>query len=309
MAHPPCGNSLGVDQDPVTAGEPGIAAVVAMLQGERGLPFDGCHGVDQVARASTLDFHPTHVAQSAAGEPGIAAVVAMLQGERSVPRDGCDGVDQVASASTLHFHPTRVAQSATKIGQTHVPGTPEVGSCRDPKRNVACERGGLPAETTQDYDSRSIAACRHRPERTSGGASLACFALRREHPFHATPNDLSQVSLRCNVDVQSQYIGSRGRAIGDAIAAELDLEDLQSKRRRLVDLSRDVLEARCPGSSGRVTMSDNDYLREASCALADISNDVDEAARKIETVRASFIAMTNADVRDRCNGQLTSRLL
>ena len=65
---------------------------------------------------------------------------------------------------------------------------------------------------------------------------------------------------------------------GDAIRADLDLEVMTVKRRRLVELSKDVLEARCPGFCTRTSLTDDEYLREASCALGSISNDVQQAA-------------------------------
>ena len=149
-----------------------------------------------------------------AGEPGIAAVVAMLQSETGPPRDDtCTGDDQVELAGASDATSTRAAQS-------------------------------------------------------------------------------TQVKLRRSSNVQLPSFASRRRTIGDAIIAELDLEDLQAKRRRLVQLSRDVLEARCPGFCARATMSEVEYLCEASYALAYISNDVEEAARAVAAVRVALRAMT-----------------
>ena len=70
---------------------------------------------------------------------------------------------------------------------------------------------------------------------------------------------------------------SREPLIGNAVRADLDVEVLQTKRRRLVQLSKDVLEVRCPGFCAMASLSEEDYLREASCALSDISRDVDVA--------------------------------
>ena len=75
---------------------------------------------------------------------------------------------------------------------------------------------------------------------------------------------------------------------GDATRAELELEVLQDKWRRLVQLSRDVLEVRCPGFCQMAAMCEDDYLREAGHALASISGDVDAAAQALRTATASW---------------------
>ena len=74
--------------------------------------------------------------------------------------------------------------------------------------------------------------------------------------------------------------------VGDAIRAELDLEVLVLKRQKLIELSKEVLEARCPGFCARAQCSDDEYLREASHALAAITNDVDDAYYENEAMKA-----------------------
>ena len=53
MAQARCGSTLHVQQEAATAGEHGVAAVVAMLQSERRLPRTGGDGFDEVVSAST----------------------------------------------------------------------------------------------------------------------------------------------------------------------------------------------------------------------------------------------------------------
>ena len=74
---------------------------------------------------------------------------------------------------------------------------------------------------------------------------------------------------------------------GLIICSDLDLELLVAKRQRLIELSKQVLDARCPGFCARASCSDDDYLREASCALADISWDVHEAVLANRSLRHS----------------------
>ena len=195
-------------------------------------------------------------------EPGRAAVVAVLQGETSLPRDCCDGVDQVACASTLDSDPTRVAQSA--VGE---PGIAAMVA-------MLQDEWSLPRDGCNGVDQVA------RASTVDLYVTQYSTKTRQTHvPSTCSSGDVQQVS--------------RERAIGDAITAELDLEDLQVKRHRLLELSRDVLEARCPGFCAKATMSENDYLRQASFALASISNDVDEAERALENFRASLRTMAS----------------
>ena len=83
---------------------------------------------------------------------------------------------------------------------------------------------------------------------------------------------------------------------GDVTRAELELEvlHLQDKRRRLVQLSRDVLEVRCPGFCQMAAKCEDDYLREAGHALASISGDVDAAAQALRTAAASWSSVAQS---------------
>ena len=111
----------------------------------------------------------------------------------------------------------------------------------------------------------------------------------------ATSQKLSHTSLEQRLPHQRiahTTVAAEART-GNAIRAELDLEVLTVKRRRLVELSREVLEARCPGFCSRASLTEDEYLREASCALAGISNDVEEAALASQA-QAAFNKCTDA---------------
>ena len=133
--------------------------------------------------------------------------------------------------------------NACASDQTHGQVTTENSTDRDRERTLKRAEGTVTAERDRDCSTCGLAGSSH--------------------------------------DEQPQSNVSSGRATGDAILAELHLEDLQAKRRRLVKLSHDVLEARCPGFCTRTALSEDECLREASCALADISSDVHEAARSV----------------------------
>lgn len=77
---------------------------------------------------------------------------------------------------------------------------------------------------------------------------------------------------------------------GAAIRSELDLDLLVLKRQKLIQLSKQVLEARCPGFCSRARLTDDEYLREASHALAVITTDVEDAA----SAHAAFTAVAGS---------------
>lgn len=117
----------------------------------------------------------------------------------------------------------------------------------------------------------------------------------------ATSQKLSHTSLEQRLPHQRiahTTVAAEART-GDAIRAELDLEVLTVKRRRLVELSKEVLEARCPGFCSRASLTEDEYLREASCALAGISNDVEEAALANQA-QAGLNKCTDALKNSRC---------
>ena len=220
-----------------------------------------------MAQARCGSMHHVQQEAATAGKHGVAAVVAMLQSERSLPRTGGDGLDEVDCASTGHLQSAHSDQAASKRVYPQGQDTPAARSNRDLKRN---------ASRDLDYMTAPVS---HFPEGTNGGAT------GHQHRSNAMRIDGSQVSLPCTVGAQRKNADHYNRMVGDVIIAELSLEGLQSKRRRLVELSIEVLEARCPGFCARASMSEDEYLREASCALADISLDVDEAAHALEIVR------------------------
>ena len=74
---------------------------------------------------------------------------------------------------------------------------------------------------------------------------------------------------------------------GEAIRSELEVDLLMLKRQKLIKLSKEVLEARCPGFCTKARLTDDEYLREASHALATITKDVDDAACASEVTKAS----------------------
>ena len=74
---------------------------------------------------------------------------------------------------------------------------------------------------------------------------------------------------------------------GEAIRSELEVDLLMLKRQKLIKLSKEVLDARCPGFCTKARLTDDEYLREASHALATITKDVDDAACASEVTKAS----------------------
>ena len=86
---------------------------------------------------------------------------------------------------------------------------------------------------------------------------------------------------------------AKEQRIGDAVRAELELERLQLMRSTLLRLSKEVLDARCPGFCARANISDEDYMREAGYALATFAADVAEAERALH---ASMMAVNSNNV-------------
>ena len=74
---------------------------------------------------------------------------------------------------------------------------------------------------------------------------------------------------------------------GEAIRAELEVDLLMLKRQKLIKLSKEVLDARCTGFCTKARLTDDEYLREASHALATITKDLDDAACASEVTKAS----------------------
>ena len=56
------------------------------------------------------------------------------------------------------------------------------------------------------------------------------------------------------------------------------------KRQKLIKLSKEVLETRCPGFCTQARLTEDEYLREASHALASITSDVEDAAYANEAI-------------------------
>lgn len=78
----------------------------------------------------------------------------------------------------------------------------------------------------------------------------------------------------------------REKRVGEAILADVEVDVLSAKRRRLVQLSRDVLEVRCPGFCSLTPMTEDECLREAGHALATISEDVLDAMQTLRAAKA-----------------------
>ena len=74
---------------------------------------------------------------------------------------------------------------------------------------------------------------------------------------------------------------------GEAIRSELEVDLLMLKRQKLIKLSKEVLDARCTGFCTKARLTDDEYLREASHALATITKDLDDAACASEVTKAS----------------------
>ena len=85
---------------------------------------------------------------------------------------------------------------------------------------------------------------------------------------------------------------------GEAIRAELEVDLLMLKRQKLIKLSKEVLDARCTGFCTKARLTDDEYLREASHALATITKDLDDAACASEVTKASAKRYANE-----CQGQ------
>ncbi len=68
------------------------------------------------------------------------------------------------------------------------------------------------------------------------------------------------------------------------------------KRHKLIKLSKEVLDARCPSFCTQARLTDDGYLREASHALANIIKDVDDAACANEVTKASAKRYANGTV-------------
>lgn len=119
----------------------------------------------------------------------------------------------------------------------------------------------------------------------SSGVAAVVALLQAENGFRS-PVTSKEDKRKSESSHQVHAKVARESQIGDAVRAELELEDLQTKRRRLVELSKKVLEVRCTGFCAKVSISEEDYLREASYVLADISKDVDDAAHVLRSCSA-----------------------
>lgn len=188
--------------------------------------------------------------------PGIAAVITILQGDRNSTNPA-----EESFASRLDVPAPHTARLAS-VGDHREERLSRAGRpTGPPTQSATLLDGGLAAPAAPEHSSPSSVAL---PLRTFGTPSTS--ASRGVHQ-----------AIRCD------QLEAR---IGDAICAELELESLQAKRRRLLQLSKDVLEARCHGFS-KVALTDDEFLREAGHALANISADVDQAARMVRSSSAS----------------------
>ena len=130
-------------------------------------------------------------------------------------------------------------------------------------------------------------------DRAAVSAVIAMLQSEQDHSRGDSAKAADKTLLRTDsedmADKKRQACESveREAQAGLIICSDLDLEVLVAKRQRLIELSQQVLEARCPGFCARASCSDDDYLREASCALADISWDVHEAVLANRSLRHS----------------------
>ena len=256
---------------------------------------------------------------SSSHRSAIAAVVAKLQGAGH-PQASSSGVASVASplaargSSCIHAAPAvlrdRVvaAQATADKGRVSARGAP-LGTSIDVSNRDAQSETGAVAQSTARQGASSAAGPSsatwlsreaggwvpvpwhtthiHSPRRTTAPERSLGRELESSHAGRkgGRPGAQGTVVMPAERSAAEHRLLMESRA-GDATRAELELELLQDKRRRLVQLSRDVLEVRCPGFCQLTGMCEEDYLREAGYALASISADVGTAAQALRTATA-----------------------
>ena len=248
----------------------------------------------------------------------IAAVVAVLQ-DAGHPQVSTSGAAARVSSSVAHnascLHAAHgvlreravLAQSTADKGRFVAGGT-TLGTSVDVHQNASsaadsnagawwsrAAKAGLLEPAPKLGRELESSHAEGKDERSEAQDALAMPSERSaaEHDQSAAP--VYGVLKECATESgqqQEQPPQSLGCCVesraGDATRAELELEVLQDKWRRLVQLSRDVLEVRCPGFCQMAAKCEDDYLREAGHALASISGDVDAAAQALRTATASW---------------------
>lgn len=197
-----------------------------------------------------------------------------------------------------------IALSTVDIGGPQAGSTTAGASLGVSSRGVLSEIGAVAQSSAHNNASSSAGSCCSVDAQT--GLALAPTFQRQLERSRAEKQDegseaqcpLNALVTRSSADQQEpryKNVGCFGEMVGgcvnrrvdqetragDALRAELELEVLHDKRRRLVQLSRDVLEVRCPGFCQGKPMSDDVYLREAAHALASISEDVHAEAQSL----------------------------
>ena len=250
-----------------------IAAVVAVLQ-DAGHPQVSTSGAAPRVSSSVAHnascLHAAHgvlreravLAQSTADKGRFVAGGTTLGTSVDVHQNASSAADSNAGAWWSRAAKAGLLEPAPKLGRelesSHAEGKDE--------RSEAQDALAMPSErSAAEHDQSAAPAYRVLKECATESGQ------QQEQPPQ---------SLGCCVE----------SCAGDVTRAELELEvlHLQDKRRRLVQLSRDVLEVRCPGFCQMAAMCEDDYLREAGHALASISGDVDAAAQALRTATASW---------------------
>ena len=125
------------------------------------------------------------------------------------------------------------------------------------------------------------------------GVAAVIAMLQSEHDQHGGSDGLKETKLTTSHE-QARRKADAGAALeartGEAIRSELELELLVLKRQRLIKLSKEVLETRCPGFCTQARLTEDEYLREASHALASITSDVEDAAYANGAIKAPACA-------------------
>ena len=182
---------------------------------------------------------------------------------------------------------------------------------------VAAQSASLPSHVSDDHAHSGCvevdSSARPKAARDAVAAMVDLLQVesRGQQPRgdhgHSSTEDASSICLQAAVGASKQsdsrdpqrgpgdaaLLVAPDAAAGQAVLAELELESLSTKRRRLEQLSIEVLEVRCPGFCQRARLNTDDLLREAGYALATISHDVSHAEDALRMATAAALGSSS----------------